>query len=476
MVNIEATDFIKRIDAAPFIKKMKEYPVGYWLLGLMYLLISLTSAVDIIGGSLGMYFALTAGKKLGGAIVLTSIITFRLLFIVETVLWFQRKIIAWRIAEGIQILFIVGCLFGMLFIFKTFQFGFHPITIISLAVLVFLLVLNIYIFDYIEKSDIRQLFNAKLLSNKLTTASLIIGLSLIILFSFYNPLENQQDFESEKVKINDQIALTKGSIENFQLVKSNGDSEGYLAGIAEFSYQLIGYTGNPKDYSLGVNYLSHYDDYNNVSFEKLDVISNPSGNLKVKVYFPAKYGASPKVLGLKRPVTAFIAIYQELDGRRSKIIASSKRFILANNYGQASSSDRLSTITARSAAVLGKGELKGTILTDNGKPVTNRFSKRVGANITVRPVKKRGNPYRGRSDSADGSFMLRRLEPGTYDVFIDESYWRDPSRGLKVKYRPQRIFNVVVKPKEETVLNITVHEGEGLEEIGKSDVSEVSME
>ena len=39
-----------------------------------------------------------------------------------------------------------------------------------------------------------------------------------------------------------------------------------------------------------------------------------------------------------------------------------------------------------------------------------------------------------------------------------------------MKYRPQHIFGLIVEPDKRTILNITVHEGEALEEIGKPDV------
>lgn len=47
MVKIEATDFLKGIKATNVIKKMKEYPVGDWLLGLTFLVGSITAALAI---------------------------------------------------------------------------------------------------------------------------------------------------------------------------------------------------------------------------------------------------------------------------------------------------------------------------------------------------------------------------------------------------------------------------------------------
>ena len=58
------------------------------------------------------------------------------------------------------------------------------------------------------------------------------------------------------------------------------------------------------------------------------------------------------------------------------------------------------------------------------------------------------------------------LEPGIYEVFIDKSFYRDQFNQL-IEYRPQRILNVVIESNKRTLLNITVHEGNELEEIGR---------
>jgi len=39
--------------------------------------------------------------------------------------------------------------------------------------------------------------------------------------------------------------------------------------------------------------------------------------------------------------------------------------------------------------------------------------------------------------------------------------------GKPVKYRPQHLFGIAVDSGKRTILNLTVHPGEGLEEIGK---------
>jgi hypothetical protein len=74
------------------------------------------------------------------------------------------------------------------------------------------------------------------------------------------------------------------------------------------------------------------------------------------------------------------------------------------------------------------------------------------------------------SDTSKGGFYtLRNLKPGIYEVFVDASNQQD--RNEILHYRPQHIFGLVVEPDKRTVLDITVHEGEGLEEIGKPNVN-----
>jgi hypothetical protein len=55
-------------------------------------------------------------------------------------------------------------------------------------------------------------------------------------------------------------------------------------------------------------------------------------------------------------------------------------------------------------------------------------------------------------------------------VFVDQGFQYDQFHRL-IEYRPQRIFGVVVEPQKRTRLNITVHEGKELEEIGQLDVA-----
>jgi hypothetical protein len=112
------------------------------------------------------------------------------------------------------------------------------------------------------------------------------------------------------------------------------------------------------------------------------------------------------------------------------------------------------------------GRIEGIILTDKGKPAHDRFSKRNGARITLQPIEG-GRGLRTVSEPEKGGFYtFRELEPGIYEMFIDNSFQRDQFNRL-IEYRPQRILNVVIESNKRTLLNITVHEGNELEEIGR---------
>jgi hypothetical protein len=119
----------------------------------------------------------------------------------------------------------------------------------------------------------------------------------------------------------------------------------------------------------------------------------------------------------------------------------------------------------------GRGWVEGVIVTDEDIPAARQiFGSGVAdeARITIRP--KKGNAIVAESDFQKGGFYtFRNLMPGTYEVFVDRSFAL--IKGEEVVYRPQHIFGLVVEPDKRTVLNITVHAGKELEEVGKPDVT-----
>jgi hypothetical protein len=122
----------------------------------------------------------------------------------------------------------------------------------------------------------------------------------------------------------------------------------------------------------------------------------------------------------------------------------------------------------------GKGWVEGAIVTVKGKPACGASSSNMpldycgGTTITLRP--REGNGVKTDTDvSKAGFYTFRNLKPGVYEVFIDKTVQKD--RDEILNYRPQHIFGLIVKPDECAVLNIAVHEGEALEEVGKPDVA-----
>lgn len=67
--------------------------------------------------------------------------------------------------------------------------------------------------------------------------------------------------------------------------------------------------------------------------------------------------------------------------------------------------------------------------------------------------------------NAGGLYTLDKLKPGVYNLTVEAGE-------LNAKpYRPQRIMGVVIKPGQQTTLDITLHPGERLEEVGEPTVA-----
>jgi len=115
----------------------------------------------------------------------------------------------------------------------------------------------------------------------------------------------------------------------------------------------------------------------------------------------------------------------------------------------------------------GRGWVEGVIVTDRGTPAWGTeflgFSG-TGARITIRP--REGNGFVTESRGAVGGlYTFRDLSPGVYELTVDRTWGQ--LRSEAARYRPQHIFGLVVEADKRTILNITVHEGEALEEVGQ---------
>jgi hypothetical protein len=113
-------------------------------------------------------------------------------------------------------------------------------------------------------------------------------------------------------------------------------------------------------------------------------------------------------------------------------------------------------LTAQEPAA--KGWLEGRVVDEDGKAIGDAACGPCGARIRLLgPDKVAANSEMG----ANGLFSFRDLKPGVYEVLVDAT------RKGEVRHRPQRLFGVMVKPGARTMLDITVHPGEALEEVGK---------
>lgn len=115
------------------------------------------------------------------------------------------------------------------------------------------------------------------------------------------------------------------------------------------------------------------------------------------------------------------------------------------------------------AAPTPTGLIEGVLLNEQGDPVT--LNGLYPTTITL--VAANGKREATMSDPPKGGFYtFRGVVPGVYEVFVEKSVIGMGGPDRKT-YRPQRVLGVVVGAGHRTVLNLTVHPGNGLEEIGK---------
>lgn len=136
--------------------------------------------------------------------------------------------------------------------------------------------------------------------------------------------------------------------------------------------------------------------------------------------------------------------------------------------------------TVQKPEILPAGSLSGTITNAKKQPVANAAALlRSGVMIIAEEQQSSGirNPdafgrgifgtgeTSGRRVASDvnaaGLYTLDKLRPGVYNVMVEAGANSD------VKYRPQRLMGVIVRPGKETALDITLHEGTTLEEVGE---------
>lgn len=109
------------------------------------------------------------------------------------------------------------------------------------------------------------------------------------------------------------------------------------------------------------------------------------------------------------------------------------------------------------------GWLEGTVVNESGDAAWD-WPNTKGAKLTLRP--RRGKSYVAYAEvDKGGYYTFRNLNPGAYELFVSRSYAK--VAGDWAEFKPQHIFSVLVPRGKRTILNVVVHPGKRLEEVGK---------
>ena len=113
-----------------------------------------------------------------------------------------------------------------------------------------------------------------------------------------------------------------------------------------------------------------------------------------------------------------------------------------------------------------KGWIEGTVATEQG--AATFVCGEAAVSVTAKP--RSGTGFKTGADAALGGFYtLREIPPGVYEIFVSGSTTSVCS-GEPVS--PVHILGVVVKPGTRTVLNVVLHKGQTLEELGSPAITQ----
>ena len=119
----------------------------------------------------------------------------------------------------------------------------------------------------------------------------------------------------------------------------------------------------------------------------------------------------------------------------------------------------------------GKGWIEGVVVNAKNDPAGS-YCGGPGicspARVTIRSTDGKG-VFTDTDSHKGGFYTFRDLKPGVYELFIDKTVYSYPNDDQT--YRPIHIFGLVVEASKRTLLNITVHEGTGME-IGRASCRE----
>ncbi len=141
------------------------------------------------------------------------------------------------------------------------------------------------------------------------------------------------------------------------------------------------------------------------------------------------------------------------------------------------------------------GTLTGTITSPEKKPVNaNGALVATGVFVSIQEYAKSlfydpgdyrtrgvfGDAENGRSRVSSnrnlgGLYTFNNLRPGVYNLVVEAGVLPDNERGGYTYYRPQRIVGIVVKPGQETVLDIVMNPGDKLQQSGDPKNNTIEM-
>ncbi len=106
------------------------------------------------------------------------------------------------------------------------------------------------------------------------------------------------------------------------------------------------------------------------------------------------------------------------------------------------------------------GWLEGVVINGDGQAI--HFDTYSNDGIHIKGVRQGGGEFDVQSNTLlGGLYSAKNIRAGVYDITLSKSYVG------QVTYCPERIFGVVVKPGERTILKIVMDQGETYEEVGK---------
>jgi hypothetical protein len=110
------------------------------------------------------------------------------------------------------------------------------------------------------------------------------------------------------------------------------------------------------------------------------------------------------------------------------------------------------------------GWLEGTITNSQGQAISKKF---LVSGQEIKGTRQGGGEFDTQTNlDMGGLYSAKNIRPGVYDITLEKG-WTGYQTGPQTPYCPERIFGVVVKPGERSILKIVMDQGDTYEEVGK---------